>query len=191
MSSASEVFSSRGFDGATMDEIASRAKVEKANIYYYYKGKEQLYRALFERLLGELESQTAAIAGLAAEDAETAVFAFVDVLFAAVEKYQHIVGLAFDEMLHERPQAGRMSIDDLLGRVEIGAMRLLQQAMKRGRIAEADAAQLVITIEGMLLGYFMLPKARIQALTGGAKFAQASLAARKRALTDHIRRLLR
>ena len=36
---AEKIFADKGFDGARVDEIAQRAKVNKALIYYYYKNK--------------------------------------------------------------------------------------------------------------------------------------------------------
>lgn len=40
---AAEVFSQKGFDGARMDEIARRASVNKASIYYHIGDKDTLY----------------------------------------------------------------------------------------------------------------------------------------------------
>jgi len=40
---AIDVFSEFGFEKATMDEIASRAKVAKGTVYYHFKSKEELF----------------------------------------------------------------------------------------------------------------------------------------------------
>jgi AcrR family transcriptional regulator len=45
-SAAKEVFMSRGYQGATMQEIAEKAGIGKGTIYLYYKGKEDLYTGL-------------------------------------------------------------------------------------------------------------------------------------------------
>lgn len=45
---AREVFAEKGFDGARVDEIAKRAKVNKALIYYYFESKEQILTELIE-----------------------------------------------------------------------------------------------------------------------------------------------
>ena len=37
MKVAVSLFAKKGFDAATVDEIAAKAKVNKALIYYYYK----------------------------------------------------------------------------------------------------------------------------------------------------------
>lgn len=44
--SALEEFAEYGFEGARVDRIARRAKVNKAMIYYYFKGKEKLYEKI-------------------------------------------------------------------------------------------------------------------------------------------------
>ena len=51
-------FSQYGFDGSRIDRIAKKAKINKAMIYYHFKGKEALYEhtltgivtAIYERV---------------------------------------------------------------------------------------------------------------------------------------------
>ncbi|TCS73544.1 TetR/AcrR family transcriptional regulator [Effusibacillus lacus] len=45
---AIDIFSDRGFDRATMDDIAARANVAKGTIYYHFKSKEDLFLFLVE-----------------------------------------------------------------------------------------------------------------------------------------------
>lgn len=50
---AEEIFARKGFDGATIAEIAKRCALPKANVYYYFGSKPGLYRAVIDRLLLE------------------------------------------------------------------------------------------------------------------------------------------
>lgn len=50
-------FSRYGFDGARMDRIAKTAKVNKAMIYYHYKGKEALYEKILSTLVDGIFSR--------------------------------------------------------------------------------------------------------------------------------------
>ena len=43
-----DIFSEKGFEKATMDEIAARANVAKGTIYYHFKSKEELFLFLVE-----------------------------------------------------------------------------------------------------------------------------------------------
>jgi TetR/AcrR family transcriptional regulator len=52
LQAAAEVFAEAGFDGARVDEIARRAGVNKAMLYYRIGNKDELYEAVFRRALG-------------------------------------------------------------------------------------------------------------------------------------------
>ncbi|MGJ5179214.1 TetR/AcrR family transcriptional regulator [Bradyrhizobium oligotrophicum] len=54
LDAAREVFLERGFDGASIDEIAERAPASKPTIYARYSGKPALFAAIVERSIGEL-----------------------------------------------------------------------------------------------------------------------------------------
>ena len=51
LEAALEVFSSHGFRGSTIDQIAEVAGMSKPNLLYYFRTKEAMHRALIERVL--------------------------------------------------------------------------------------------------------------------------------------------
>lgn len=51
LAAAEQEFVLHGFKGTSMQAIADRAGVPKANIHYYFKSKGNLYRALLENIL--------------------------------------------------------------------------------------------------------------------------------------------
>jgi TetR/AcrR family transcriptional regulator len=51
LAAASKEFVLQGFKGATVQSIADRAELPKANILYYFKNKEKLYHAVLDRTL--------------------------------------------------------------------------------------------------------------------------------------------
>lgn len=57
-SAAMEVFCSKGYQNATMREIAKRANVSKGTLYLYYKSKEDLYVGLVVPFLKDLGSSS-------------------------------------------------------------------------------------------------------------------------------------
>jgi AcrR family transcriptional regulator len=57
LDTATEVFAEVGFAGARVDEIAKRAGVNKATIYYHLGGKEELYAEVLRNLLGDRAEQ--------------------------------------------------------------------------------------------------------------------------------------
>ena len=51
MDAAQDEFILQGYKGATVQAIADRAGLPKANVLYYYKNKENLYQAVLDRTL--------------------------------------------------------------------------------------------------------------------------------------------
>jgi TetR/AcrR family transcriptional regulator len=56
LAAAKKVFHTRGFDGARMQEIADEAGINKALLHYYYRNKENLFRAVFQDAFTQLLS---------------------------------------------------------------------------------------------------------------------------------------
>jgi AcrR family transcriptional regulator len=59
---AATLFSAGGFDGASVDDIAARAGVNKAMIYYHFTDKLALYRLVVADMLVSVGEQVNAIA---------------------------------------------------------------------------------------------------------------------------------
>jgi TetR/AcrR family transcriptional regulator len=53
LNAALEVFSTYGYRGGTVDQIAELTKLSKPNLLYYFKRKEDLYTAVLEKTLAE------------------------------------------------------------------------------------------------------------------------------------------
>ncbi len=51
LDAALQVFSERGFRGATLDQIADQAGLSKPNLLYYFKGKDAIHAELLAGLL--------------------------------------------------------------------------------------------------------------------------------------------
>ena len=56
LDAALKIFSEKGFDGARIDAVAAQAGVNKALIYYYFKGKKELLNTLLSDFLKVCES---------------------------------------------------------------------------------------------------------------------------------------
>ncbi len=51
---AIKLFSTRGYSGTSMDELAKACDLNKAMIFYYFKNKKGLYEAVMEEILQEI-----------------------------------------------------------------------------------------------------------------------------------------
>jgi TetR/AcrR family transcriptional regulator len=53
LAAAITIFREKGFDGASIAEIAAAAGLPKANVYYYFKSKETIYQTIIGDLIRE------------------------------------------------------------------------------------------------------------------------------------------
>lgn len=51
---ATRVFEEKGMDGARMQDIANKAGINKALLHYYFRTKDHLFEAVFQKLAGNL-----------------------------------------------------------------------------------------------------------------------------------------
>lgn len=56
LDAAEQVFCERGFDAATMDDVALRARVSRALVYVYFRDKRALHLAICQRALAQLRT---------------------------------------------------------------------------------------------------------------------------------------
>ena len=58
---ATEIFEEKGLAAARMQDIADRAKINKALLHYYFRTKEKLFQAVFDKLAEKVFKKFASI----------------------------------------------------------------------------------------------------------------------------------
>ncbi len=93
---AAKVFGERGYDGASLDEIALRSKVAKGTIFYYFKNKEELFLSLIERGLSRLTEEIVVIAKNA--DSKDKLGELIECHFVFFKKYRNVGMMILNQM---------------------------------------------------------------------------------------------
>jgi AcrR family transcriptional regulator len=122
---ATEVFAERGYQGASIEEIARRSGVTPPVVYDHFDSKQDLYRCLLERHFADLR-QVWSINFCGEDPPERRVARSFDSWFAYIEAH---------------PFAGRMLFRDTTGDPEIAAMHLEVAARSRDAILPLLAAE--------------------------------------------------
>ena len=60
---AAKVFADEGFDRASVSKVATACNISKANIYHYYKSKDEVLFDILDKYLSELRDTICAIEG--------------------------------------------------------------------------------------------------------------------------------
>ena len=172
LAAALEVFSTHGFRGATLDQIAEAAGISKPNLLYYFASKEAVHRMLLERLL---DTWLAPLRQLdPAGDPVREIGAYIRRKLEMARDYPRESRLFAGEILQGAPH-----IADLLG----GPLKELVDAKAgviaawaaAGRIAPVDPHHLIVTIWAVTQHYADFA-AQLDALLGpddSARFRDA------------------
>jgi len=60
LTAARKVFAEKGYEHATIEEIAQRAEFSKAALYHYFQNKEEIFVAALEEIFAAMEKNVAA-----------------------------------------------------------------------------------------------------------------------------------
>ena len=145
------LFTDKGYEGASMDDIARAVGIRKASLYAHFDGKESIFRALFDDILAEY---VRAIDELTRSSEESAPAALERVFLTFIDYcYDNPKMYFWDRYFYYPPAFLRDYIREktleterlFLERIR----RLMEQGAGNGEIRGGDT-------EGMTLSYYYL-----------------------------------
>jgi TetR/AcrR family transcriptional regulator len=107
LDAAHAVFVRRGTAGARMQEIAGQAGVNQALLHYYFRSKEQLARAAFERAAAQLMPAVIRVMASAAA-LEDKVAQVVGLELDHLSRAPYLPGYIIGEVAHHPERAGQL-----------------------------------------------------------------------------------
>lgn len=188
LAAAEKLFTERGFSGTSVIEIAHRVGCNQALIHYYYRTKERLFEAVFERKITLFFEE---------------LLRPVDASMSFEAQLAHRISLNYD-MLAEHPRLPFLLINELSTnptrlkflkeRAEATSRPFLtrlaqdlEHEVAAGRIRPMYPFDLLLTVLSMNLTLFLAGPILSELMAGG-KAAYGELLSRRKA--EHIRVIL-
>ncbi|WP_119387915.1 TetR family transcriptional regulator C-terminal domain-containing protein [Taklimakanibacter lacteus] len=150
LAAALEVFSAFGYRGSTVDQIADRAGMSKPNLLYYFRRKDDIYRAVLEKTLADWLVPLKSLDPTGEPLSEIA--RYIRAKMAMSRDNPKASRLFANEMLHGAPAIG----DFLSGPMKLlvdETARTIKGWIARGQIAAIDPYHLIFTIWAMTQHY--------------------------------------
>ena len=114
LAAALDEFSTRGFAGVRVDQIAKAAGVNKAMIYYHFAGKEDLFKAIFQTELESFKQNlTKIMAGSEMSSLEDQLSAVEAILSYAGQRKKFLAILLSAAMLQPEVQPNLFQLLDI------------------------------------------------------------------------------
>jgi AcrR family transcriptional regulator len=125
---ATEEFATHGLSGARVDAIAERTRTSKRMIYYYFSGKEGLYRAVLEKAYSEIRSLDSQVSIEEAAPAE-AIRRIVEITFDYDETHPYFISLVIVENIHHGKNIAKLPS---IRQRNSSVIRVLTSILERG-----------------------------------------------------------
>ena len=146
LKAAIDEFASRGYDAAGVDRIATRARVNKALIYYYFANKRGLYHEILHASLQELAAPLRGVID-GHGDAAAKLAAYITTLVEHLEAHPHLPPI----MLRELADGGRhLDVETLRQMLTLPPLlfRLVGQGQEEGTFGPFDPLMLHFVLMG-------------------------------------------
>lgn len=153
---ARQLFAARGFDGVSINDIATAAEVSKANIFHHFGSKQALYMEVLKSSANEFGELTEHMQPDRAP-LEQRLHHFLLAHASQLQQHPASAHVLQRELLENRDEVTRQLADQSTGDQFRRLFGLLQEAQLAGEIrADADLAALVVMMIGVVAFEFQV-----------------------------------
>ena len=146
--SATDVFIEKGMDGARMQDIADHAGINKSLLHYYYRTKDKLFNAVFEKIAGQMFKKFAPVLDENLSLEEKIRFFFREHI-AFMQKNPRLPSFILNE-IHRNPARIRKLIQSIdINKLWTTIEAQHKEEFKRYNITKENIPQFMTTIAGM------------------------------------------
>lgn len=193
---ATRAFARSGYEGASLSDILTKAKVNKRMVYHYYGNKQGLYRAvhihqwqnLAEWFAQELTPEAALSAGEPLSEA--VLMRAIEIFHDFASTHQVFVRLLLWDAL-EGGKVSRSIWKDIRGPLYWQMEALVKEAQSKGVMpADLEASHFVMSFMGAILFYFANADSLVDVFQK-EPLSEGALEERKRQILLLFRHLLR
>jgi TetR/AcrR family transcriptional regulator len=153
---ARAVFAEKGYSGTHVDEIANRAGVNKATLYYQIGDKDTLYANVIHQVLGNI-AQDIAEAVAKVDNPEEKLKAYIQSIANAVDKNPELPPIMMREIAAGGAAMPRVVVEDIASVVTI-LIGILEQGRKKGIFTQT----VPFLIHTMIMGTILFYKGSVQ-----------------------------
>jgi len=184
LEAAERIFAEAGDAGARTDAIAAAAGVNKALLYYYFRSKGELYRAVLEEHLKDFRRQAFAVLD-SGGPARAVLLRYVDMHFDFISARPH-----YPRLFQRLVMAGGKTLERLAGELFHPLSRkvvgLIDRGVRAGEFRPVDSVHAAISLVALTVFYFSAAPV-VRVVTGRDPYARGNLARRKREVLNFVR----
>lgn len=183
---ATRLFAERGYDGASMADLAERVGLRKASLFHHFASKDVLYTAVLDRLLTQVH-QAIADTAVTGKTYSESLDKMSDAVTTVLGNNKYAAALLVREAIDWGPFVQQQG-PAMLAAAQ-AAESFIKAGQKAGEFIEGDSKQLMLSLLSVHMLPFATPKF-VEEFAGSLPTDSKFLAKRLGAVREHIRRLL-
>ena len=184
LEAAERIFADEGLEGARTDAIAAAAGVNKALLYYYFRSKGGLYRAVLESYLADFNRQ--ALKVLSSEgSAGSLLLRYINLHFDFIGSHRHHGPLFQRMLMTDQKSLARMAREYFLPRSK-ALLEVIERGMRSGEFRRMDSTHAAISLLSLIVFYFSSAPV-LRAVSGIDAYAKANVEQRKKEVLEFVR----
>jgi AcrR family transcriptional regulator len=149
LEAAAGLFAEKGYAAAPVREIVERAGVTKPVLYYYFKNKEGLFRAVLD-WAAELQEHVLGEAINTPGSTLDRMLALTRQIYSGVMAYRNLFGMIRNLVFGPRQAAPEYDIDRYHRRMIDAISGLYREGMAKGEVVDADPAEVSLLVLGII-----------------------------------------
>lgn len=150
---AQRIFAQKGYKSTTTQEIADKAKVNKAMIYYYFKNKEDLYIEVLKNFFKKISSSFSDVSSMDLspfEKFKAFLSEYIDIISTNKEMPAFIL-----QCFISRNKKVLYTLKELILPTYRNALVIFEEGRTKGYFRDLDFKNLSMTAVGSVVFYFI------------------------------------
>ncbi|HHB51740.1 MAG TPA: TetR/AcrR family transcriptional regulator [Saprospiraceae bacterium] len=184
LEAATNVFQTKGMDGARMQEIADKAGINKAMLHYYYRSKQKLFEAVFKTAIAIMAPKLREIINKE-EPLFDKIRNFTNGYISLINQHSYLPTFIIQE-LNRNPNILKDTFNKEFGNGFMKMRAQIEQMVKNGEIRPIAPEQLIMNVISMSIFPFVAKPILKSVLQKEDKDYQQLLEARKTHVADFI-----
>lgn len=188
MTEATRLFAERGYEGASMGDLAERVGLRKASLFHHFPSKDVLYATVLSELLEQVKGAIL-VAALSEGSFAQRLDALSDALTVTLGAQPHAARLMVREAMDWGPVM-RERLAKTINDVLAASVEFAKAGQREGSFnPDIDPTQMIVSLIGIHFMPFSIGEI-VERFTGSSPFHAAFVEERKTAVREQVRLLV-
>jgi len=184
LEAAERIFGDEGLEGARTEAIAAAAGVNKALLYYYFRSKDGLYRAVLEGYLADFNRRALELLS-SKGSARSLLLRYINIHFDFIGAHRHHGPLFQRMLMADQKSLVRLAREYFRPRSK-ALLKVIERGMRTGEFRRMDSTHAAISLLSLIVFYFSSAPI-LCAVSGIDPYAKANVERRKKEVLNFVR----